>query len=68
MSEKIPISEIIAECDKLFNLGKGSECGAYLLHWQKKAEPWFITALLILFYFQASLIISALSAGIVPLC
>ena len=40
MSGKIPISEIIAECDKLFNLGKGSECGAYLLHWQKKAEQY----------------------------
>lgn len=37
MSGKIPVAEIISECDRLFNAGQGVESGAYLEHWQLEA-------------------------------
>ena len=38
MIEKIPVSEIIAKCDELFNAGRGAENGEYLVSWQRKAQ------------------------------
>lgn len=35
---KIPLHEVIAECDHLFNAGKSSETGIHLRHWLNEAR------------------------------
>ena len=35
---KIPLQEIIARCDELFNAGKGAETGAFLRQWRQQAQ------------------------------
>ena len=34
----IPLPEIIARCDELFNAGKGTETGEFLRRWRRKAQ------------------------------
>ena len=35
---KIPLQEIIARCDELFNAGKGAETGEFLRQWRQQAQ------------------------------